>query len=122
MRPLIAALTVLSVMALGYWAYMENFRTHQALRELERLNRSTDRQEDRLAMLRAEWAYLNRPDRLRDLVEINFDRLPLMSMVPEHFGEVEQVAYPPLRLPELVDVNGTLTMRVPGRAPVQEGN
>lgn len=114
MRPLLAVLTVLSVMALGYWAYMENFRTHQALRDLDRVNRDIARQEERLAMLRAEWAYLNRPDRLRELVEINFDSLPLMSMVPEHFGEIEQVAYPPLRLPDFELVGGTLTSRVPG--------
>ena len=115
MRPVFAALTVICVMALGYWAYMENFRTHQALRELDRMNRDIARVEERLTMLRAEWAYLNRPDRLRELVDFNAEWLPLMSMVPEHFGEIEQVSYPPLRLPEVTDISGTLTSRVPGR-------
>ena len=56
-------------------------------------------------MLKAEWAYLNRPDRLRELAEMNFADLQLLPLLPEHFADVELVAYPKpeLNLNEISD-------------------
>jgi len=96
MRGLMYVLTVVSVIALAFWAYRENYTTQTALDEAESIQVRIGEARDRLAVLRAEWAYLNRPDRLQDLADLNFDRLQLLPLRPDQFGRIEQVAYPPL--------------------------
>lgn len=95
---------MLGVISLAFWAYRENYATQGALSETRELRRDIREAHERLSMLRAEWAYLNRPDRLRDLADINFDRLGLLPLRPEQFGHVEQVAYPPDPIIEITDI------------------
>lgn len=104
MRTFLYILTTLSVIALAFWAYRENYATQGALAETRELRRDIRGAHQRLSMLNAEWAYLNRPDRLRDLAGINFDRLGLLPLRPEQFGHVDQVAYPPDPVIEISDV------------------
>lgn len=94
MRGVLYVLSALAVMGLAYWAYGENFKTQQAIAETESLQREIGQMRASLAVLRAEWAYLNRPDRLRELAELNFERLGLMPLRPDQFGLIGQVAYP----------------------------
>ncbi|WP_300055972.1 cell division protein FtsL [uncultured Roseobacter sp.] len=95
MRTVLYILTTMAVIGLAFWAYRENYATQAALADTRDLRQDIRAAHERLAVLRAEWAYLNRPDRLRDLVEINFNRLELLEMRSEQFGLVRQVAYPP---------------------------
>lgn len=95
MRGLMFVMSALAVIALAFWAYQENYRTQQAVKEVRSLHAQIGAAHARRAMLRAEWAYLNRPDRLRDLADLNFDRLGLLPFMPEAFGSVDQMAYPP---------------------------
>lgn len=94
MRSLYYVFSALAVMGLAFWAYQENYRTQDAVRDAEGLQREIGEMRQTLAMLRAEWAYLNRPDRLRELADINFDRLGLLPLRPEQFGLTGQVAFP----------------------------
>lgn len=100
MRSLLYVLTFLSVIAAAFWAYHENYKTQAALGEAQTVRAEIGQARARLAVLRAEWAYLNRPDRLRDLAEVNFERLGLMQFEPDQFGRVDQIAFPqPPELP-----------------------
>ncbi|SIO30047.1 hypothetical protein SAMN05444722_1298 [Rhodovulum sp. ES.010] len=118
MRSLFYVLTSLAVMGLAVWAYRENYRTQQAIAEVETLNREIGRLREKIAVLNAEWAYLNRPDRLRALAEINFDRLGLLPLDPAQFGSIDQVAYPMPQLPDIVipaDLFGSLMAEAEAR-------
>jgi hypothetical protein len=108
MRSFLFLLTAVAVVGMAFWAYRENYATQRALSETTRLHSEIGRASARLAVLRAEWAYLNRPDRLRELAEINFNSLGLLPLRPDQFGRIDQVAYPrPALLPitNAVDVN-----------------
>ena len=104
-------MSALVVMGLAFWAYQENYKTQQSQGEVRTLQAQIGAAHSRLGMLRAEWAYLNRPDRLRELAGLNFDRLGLLPMEPEQFGTTDEVNYPAppeLKITGTVETQGTL--------------
>lgn len=101
MRSFLYVLSALAVLALAFWAYRENYTTQAALREVRALQNDIAGLREALTIQRAEWAYLNRPDRLRDLATINYDRLGLLPLQPEQFGHPQDVSYPSFALPEI---------------------
>ena len=94
MKTFLYLLSALSVIGLAYWAYGQNYQTQEAIAEVGQLHRDIGAAHERLSVLRAEWAYLNRPDRLMDLADLNYDRLGLLPLMPEAFGSVERIAFP----------------------------
>jgi len=100
MRGLVLALAILFLMGAGTWAYRQNYATRDVFQESRALQSEIAQAQQRLGVLRAEWAYLNRPDRLRDLAELNFDRLELLPLRPDQFARVADLAPPPLLDPE----------------------
>lgn len=111
MRALFYITSLLGVMGLAIWAYQENYRTQASLREVERLSVEIGDLRQTLSVLNAEWSYLNRPERLRELADMNFDRLGLLPLRPDHFGRIDQISFPaPEQLPvtRAWDVAGAL--------------
>ncbi|WP_136634882.1 cell division protein FtsL [Pseudooceanicola onchidii] len=104
MKPLLYILSFALLIGLGFWAYEENYQTKQIVNEAEHMQNQIAQARARLGVLKAEWAYLNRPDRLRELAELNFDPLALLPITPDQFGRMDQVEYPVVTVPE-VDLN-----------------
>lgn len=89
----LSAVVLLAVCAT--WAYRVNYATQDALNHIADLRGEIAEEREALAVLRAEWAYLNRPDRLRELVAANAEALGLVELAPEQFGEVSEAPFPP---------------------------
>ncbi len=116
MRPVLYVLSFLALIALGFWAYRENYATQAVLKEVQTLQRQIVGLREGLSVQRAEWAYLNRPDRLRNLATANFDRLGLLPMDSSQFGSAAQVAYPRSVLPQI-----DFPVEIQGIVPTEEG-
>ncbi|MGB3177668.1 MAG: cell division protein FtsL [Albidovulum sp.] len=110
MRNLMVFLSAIAVMTLAFWAYRENYRTQAEIAQVRALQREIGQLRENLGVLRAEWAYVNRPDRLRELADINFDRLGLLPLEPRQFGDVETLSYPALALPPITEPIDTIAM------------
>ena len=99
MRGLGYMLSVLAVVALAVWAYGQNHMTQTSMNEARELRREIRQLREAIEMQRAEWAFLNRPERLRLLVEMNFERLGLVALTSDRFGRIDEIAYPMPSLP-----------------------
>lgn len=109
MRPFLYILSFIAVLGLAFWAYRENYATQNQLKQMASVQDDIASLRDEIAMQRAEWAYLNRPQRLRDLAALNFDRLGLLPMSPAQLGTTAAVAMPaaaPLVITGAIDTQG----------------
>lgn len=95
MKYLLHVSSIVLVAVCATWAYRVNYATQEALNRVADLEEDIAREREALAVLDAEWAFLNRPDRLRALVTANAAALGLHELTPEQFGEVAMVAFPP---------------------------
>ena len=105
MRILIFLGSLLAVIGMAYWAYQQNFETQQAQKRVRALQQESAATREALELQRAEWAHLNRPDRLQDLVNLNFEQLQLLPLAPQSFGTIAEVPTP---LPQIAIGDATL--------------
>uniref|UniRef100_UPI003B020C32 cell division protein FtsL n=1 Tax=Neoroseomonas rubea TaxID=2748666 RepID=UPI003B020C32 len=93
-RP-VTLLTLAAAAGAGLWLYQVKHSVSQLDRELREVNRRTEQARERTQVLRAEWALLNEPDRLRQVAQRH---LPLEPMAPTQFvrpSEMERRLPPP---------------------------
>lgn len=93
MKSLLYILSAAAVMGLAVWAYQQNNDTRQTIQDVSRLQNEIGALRETLAILNAEWAYLNRPERLSELADLNFDRLGLLPLRPEQFGYARDIPF-----------------------------
>ena len=85
LRLLLFGTLIGSTFALGLWAYKINYDSRAADQRVKELEKSILSANKQFKILNAEWAHLNRPDRLRKLTEYYFSELRLTPINPDDF-------------------------------------
>ncbi len=104
MKTFLTMLGLVAVVTAAIWAYRVNYATQAAMADVDRLQREIASEREAIAVLRAEWAYLNRPERLLALSEKNFAALRLMPLDASHYSDPLKVTYPAPEDPLLADL------------------
>lgn len=91
MRTLFYLFSSCLLMLSAYWAYSVNYTTRTAEGRVAALETQIIKETDKIEVLRAEWAYLNRPERLTRLAEANFEMLRLVPVRADHYGDVASI-------------------------------
>lgn len=63
----------------AFGLYMVKFSVENLQRDVNAMERQLTAEKESLHLLNAEWAYLNRPERLRQLSETHLELVPLDS-------------------------------------------
>ncbi len=74
---LLIHMVCVAVLAIGL--YMVKYSVQDVQRNVASLKTQLANEKESLHLLNAEWAYLNRPDRLRQLADRHLDLMPLDS-------------------------------------------
>ncbi|MBC9209678.1 hypothetical protein IBL26_22760, partial [Roseomonas aerophila] len=109
-------LTVIAITAfcvVGWNVYRAEDSARQLDREARELTRKIDQARERTQVLRAEWALLNEPERLRQVAQ---KHLPLETMTPTQFVRLQELDR---RMPVAVAFAGPVSLfgPVPGQQP-----
>ena len=93
MRSFVYILTFACLVGLAFWAYQENIKTKNVIAKTEQLQIEIGIARARLSILNAEWAYLKRPERVAELVDLNFDQLHLVPLRASNFSEIRNINF-----------------------------
>lgn len=91
MKSITYTFLTISVILLAFWAYKESYKAKATLNLINTINKDISYTQERLSVLKVEWSYLNRPDRLRALADLNFENLKLIELNTKHFGDLVNI-------------------------------
>ena len=95
MRVLFCITAGFLVVVLAGWTYLQIYLTRDTVEKVAAVQAQIQEKRAAYARERAEWAFLNRPDRLAALVESNFPDLLLVPITHEHYGGPGRIPYDP---------------------------
>ena len=84
------SLLVIAFLASVSAAYFISNQAKEAAERIAELNQEIQEETKLIAALRADWAYLNRGDRLTDLVAAHQEALPLAPIAPEQLASPDR--------------------------------
>ena len=73
------------LIVVSVWAYNVNYKARSTIKALNYLSSEIERKQSQIKLLKAEWAYLNRPERLNKLITIHFSELGLIPLSHENY-------------------------------------
>jgi cell division protein FtsL len=77
MIKLLHVIAIGALVSSAVYAYSIKYETTLEAEQLQKLKAQAQRERDAIAVLKAEWQYLNRPDRLQALADRHLDLQPL---------------------------------------------
>lgn len=112
-------LWAIAVIATGYTLFYITFQVEALETELTQLNRDILEEQDSVHVLKAEWSYLNRPDRLEKLTTRLLPGLGELS--PDQIGALAELPNSPIVDKEDAAHNGISVTPNVGAIPVSMG-
>lgn len=95
MRGALYFLAAASVAATATWAYRVNYAVIDMEEAVADLRRDIAEERETALVLKADWAWLNAPERLERLAEAHRAELGLVPLAAAHFATAEEIAPPP---------------------------
>ena len=98
MIKLLHVIAIGALVSSALYAYSIKYETTLQAEQLQKLKAKAQRERDAIAVLKAEWQFLNRPDRLQALADRHLDLQPLvinqivrLSDIPHRGPKVDSI-------------------------------
>lgn len=95
MRLIFYIFGIIAFLSLAGLSYSQNYKTRDVISEIEGLRADIKAKQDQLRALEDEWAYLNRPQRIKALTVLNYPHIMLSRGEPRPPGNFNDLPFLP---------------------------